>query len=845
MTSLPEPVATARAYFRGEIDLDLDALVETATALMRIRYFQLSRRLLDEHGAIVESRDDLTNIEAVARFHAYVTYQDPDLASSERFDKARQILVERCGLERSDRPPSAEVIRVAGALYMARWASQGRHTDLLEALAVYQRGVEFYCQNPPHDLAPVFAEGVAYAIDILSSTRSSPAPIQKAHADEHRERALALAKPIVGAPPEQREDRVLTLLSIGQTHFALGHFDDADPTKTAWHWFARARDEAQDSKWILHAKLVDLLNIARMRGLQGCEARLGESLGVSLVAIEGTKLGRVGLALSGGGLRASLFHLGFLAKLAERDLLRHVSVMSCISGGAIVGTYYYLWLRKLLAAKPDADITQADYVELVKVVQERFFAAQTTNLRMKLLAQGGHNFALLVQAKFEVTKRFADLLDEELYRPIEQAWPQEAHRFGLSSPAGDSSEAPEHLTDLHVLPAGLATFHPNRDNLDRRAKVPLLVINATTMNTGHGWQFTSTYMGEPPRHVSLALDAGKRLRRFYYDDRSRSDSRKNRIRIVDAVAASACIPGLFPPVELGGHGDHYPDYAIALSDGGVHDNQGLGSLYENDCKTLLISDASGQTRTAPEGYAGVAIGALRAKSILMQRVRELQLEALEGRRQAGLIHSFLLVHLTMGLDRTPVDWTDCEDPYRRHDGPWFTLHGNPELTPARLRPQVLELLAQLRTDMDAHSEIEAFGLMAAAYHAAHSEFNEVERSCVELPADTRADGWMFSPMDQFVRGDLGDPGEAELDRVYRQLGKGRKRFGRLGSRPKRKSTRRSIDIGNRLWGLIAVAIGWVPAQINLRWITPRLLRDGRAPAAARTPATGELAEPKR
>ena len=40
--------------------------------------------------------------------------------------------------------------------------------------------------------------------------------------------------------------------------------------------------------------------------------------------IEGIFLGKVGLGLSGGGFRASLFHIGVLARLAELDILRHV-----------------------------------------------------------------------------------------------------------------------------------------------------------------------------------------------------------------------------------------------------------------------------------------------------------------------------------------------------------------------------------------------------------------------------------------------------------------------------------------------------------------------------------------
>ena len=51
---------------------------------------------------------------------------------------------------------------------------------------------------------------------------------------------------------------------------------------------------------------------------------------------------KTGLALSGGGLRASLFHIGVLGRLAELDLLRQVDVISTVSGGSIIGAYYYL-----------------------------------------------------------------------------------------------------------------------------------------------------------------------------------------------------------------------------------------------------------------------------------------------------------------------------------------------------------------------------------------------------------------------------------------------------------------------------------------------------------------------
>ena len=74
--------------------------------------------------------------------------------------------------------------------------------------------------------------------------------------------------------------------------------------------------------------------------------------------IRGAFLGKVGLALSGGGFRASLFHIGVLARLAEHDILRRVEVLSCVSGGSIIGAHYYLELRHLLQSKTDDEISR-------------------------------------------------------------------------------------------------------------------------------------------------------------------------------------------------------------------------------------------------------------------------------------------------------------------------------------------------------------------------------------------------------------------------------------------------------------------------------------------------------
>jgi predicted acylesterase/phospholipase RssA len=49
---------------------------------------------------------------------------------------------------------------------------------------------------------------------------------------------------------------------------------------------------------------------------------------------------RIGLAVSGGGFRATCFGLGCLRALHDQDLLRHVSVISGISGGSVLAALY-------------------------------------------------------------------------------------------------------------------------------------------------------------------------------------------------------------------------------------------------------------------------------------------------------------------------------------------------------------------------------------------------------------------------------------------------------------------------------------------------------------------------
>jgi hypothetical protein len=233
------------------------------------------------------------------------------------------------------------------------------------------------------------------------------------------------------------------------------------------------------------------------------------------------------------------------------------------------------------------------------------------------------------------------------------------------------------------------------------AKVPILVLNATALNTGHNWQFTGTWMGEPPANADSKVDANYRLRRMYHDQAPQG---LKRVRLGHAVAASSCVPGLFEPLPLE---RMYPGRVVRLVDGGVYDNQGTAALLEQGCTTLIVSDASGQMDAQDDPSTGLLGVPLRANSVLQARVREAQYRELDARRRAGLLRELVFLHLKKGLETEPVDWINCQDPTP-------PVRQDP-LTPYGIQKHVQRQIAAIRTDLDSFSDIEAYALMVSGY----------------------------------------------------------------------------------------------------------------------------------
>src|SRR5262249_3992480 len=135
--------------------------------------------------------------------------------------------------------------------------------------------------------------------------------------------------------------------------------------------------------------------------------------------------------------------------------------------------------------------------------------------------------------------------------------------------------APRWLGSLNIAPAGAANgFAPKLENWRRSAKAPILILNATSLNTGHNWQFTTSWMGEPPGRIDTSIDGNEQLRRMYY---WQAPEAFQQIRLGHATAASSCVPSIFEPLPLVGL---YPKRIVRLVDGGVCDNQGVSGLLE-------------------------------------------------------------------------------------------------------------------------------------------------------------------------------------------------------------------------------------------------------------------------
>ncbi|MFK7844898.1 MAG: patatin-like phospholipase family protein [Rhodothermales bacterium] len=710
----------------------------------------MARRLLERAREDRDQKIDKADFSLKLRQqHALCTYKDPDLPRHFALEKALDILDYEGDL---DTTVNQETLGIAGAIFKRKWQVDARKTHLERSLAYYyERGHKPAAELRKRECAGENIDNLkdvglnqvregytsinaAFVLDLLANieeTEAKETRSESAVAKRRRDQAREVREELVSTLPEiiekSNKPGWWLMASLMEAYFGLGEYaianqilEDAqnlDSPPKQWEFESTARQLAQ-------LALIQRASSSN-EPLESTEAwkTVLKLLDDDKEAACSLFVGKLGLALSGGGFRASLFHIGVLARLAEEDLLRHVHVLSCVSGGSIVGAHYYLEVRKLLQEKWDRDdegrdlesvIKREDYIKLVERVAHDFFSGVESNLRIRVAGSLIGNLKMAFLPNYSRTDRLGELFEKEIFSKVKDGGSTKRYLDELLiQPRQDKSESDPSKS-----------FQPKSENWKRRNKVPMLVLNATSLNTGHNWQFTSTYMGESPFSIDEKIDGNWRLRRMWYNqapdeyrppNEHRKESGKLRVRLGKAVGASACVPGLFEPVALprlypkDTESTRHKNLTVRLVDGGVHDNQGVTSLLEQDCDVLIVSDASGQMTSQSDPAGGVIGSVLRTNSVLMERVRQSQFQDLKARLRAGLLNGLMVLHLKKGLEVDPVDWKECEEP------PDLPLRTHSDLLDHGILRNTQELLAGIRTDLDSFSEVEANALMTNGY----------------------------------------------------------------------------------------------------------------------------------
>ena len=727
--------------------LDLPRALALVKALKAADEFGTARVLLAKLNAGADlappQRLRLTQEQALC------TYKDEGLGAEQRYQDALKLL-ESLGL-RDPACHDKETLGLGGAVYKRMWESTGTLEHLHAALAFYLAG---WTHDAANDLgwcgvnAAYVLDQLAYR-DTLSAARTGHDPGQaafwQAQARALREDMQARLPGLIAAAGQDND--YWAIATRAEVAFGLGDYASAGQLLTQ-------ASAAEPDAWTRQSTVTQLARLARLHKVQPpaedqspadwhpAWVALRCLAGDDTLAATSARRGKVGLALSGGGFRSALFHLGMLARLAECDMLRSVETVSTVSGGSIVGAQYYLMLRQLLRQRPDAQLSRADYIALVDTLIRDTVAGLAHNLRVRATLNPITNLRMVFDKRYSRSMRIGELYERWLFSAVKD---------------DQHPTRPRRLRDLIIAPLGADTsatapFKPSSGNWRRLAKVPNLMLNTTALNSGHNWHFTARWMGEPPGLAGDAIDMNSRYRRVYFDQAPTPALQD--YPLAYAVAASSCVPVMFEPLPILGL---YPDHTVRLVDGGVHDNQGMAALLDDDCDVILCSDASGQMASEPNPANGEIGVFARMQSILQDRVREAQYREVRHRADAGAVKGLLFIHMKQELTEPALNPTNSGDPPEAAAPDGVTTYG--------VDRQIQALLAKVRTDLDSFSEVECCALMASGYQITRKALFELDaefklaepqgRWCdfdVAAPAATAATGtgsasrWLFAPL---------------------------------------------------------------------------------------------------
>jgi NTE family protein len=263
----------------------------------------------------------------------------------------------------------------------------------------------------------------------------------------------------------------------------------------------------------------------------------------------------IGLSLSGGGYRATAFHLGTLNKLQQMNILPKVKILSTISGGSITGAYYCL--------------NKDDYAQFNKNLYE---AVQHKNVIKNVLLSGTF-FQLLFVALLFLGPAFYFLFTAYAWLfPVLLA----AFIFVLLKFQFSIFPVSKRIEDIYN------QFFYNNKTLGNLPEHPMLVIGSTNLQTNRPFTFSKNWMQDST----------------YQYRKPSIEFKAENFPIARAVMASSCVPFAFTPIKI--DKQFFKNEADAtivhplLVDGGVYDNQGIHKIMQGgkyNCSHIITSDA--------------------------------------------------------------------------------------------------------------------------------------------------------------------------------------------------------------------------------------------------------------
>ncbi|MGE7472126.1 patatin-like phospholipase family protein [Bosea sp. NPDC003192] len=280
----------------------------------------------------------------------------------------------------------------------------------------------------------------------------------------------------------------------------------------------------------------------------------------------------IALCLSGGGLRATFFHLGVITALREAGLLERVTEVFSVSGGSITAAHLALhWNR----------YTSSDQRQFLNACSE-LRAVGSWDIRNRVVRRWVLGSLLLLPYWKGIGRT------EILQKQYEKLFRNASLRHCLELNPG----------------------------------APKFYILSTSFNTGDLCSFSDDHF---IIHGESTGDEGEAITNppVHYP--------ADNVRLSVAVAASSAFPPLFPPMRLTwdkiGASSDGAFSAIALTDGGVYDNLGFDKFAALDVgkarqpiDTVVVSDAGGAFNASLRNdFSGVFARNVRATDVLMRR----------------------------------------------------------------------------------------------------------------------------------------------------------------------------------------------------------------------------------